>query len=173
MLSQGARRIVGVDPGTQVVGYCVLDSWDSGEFRYVECGVLRSSLESVHARIVEIAGDLQAVIQEHRPHEMALESAFHGLNAHSALALGESRGAYRLIAAQCGLEVFEYAPTKIKRAVTGQGRATKEQVQRRVALLCGLSSLPRHDAADAVAIAICHAQLRTRGGGTLQPQRDR
>lgn len=172
MPSEGIRRILGVDPGTRVVGYCVLDSWEKGEFRYLECGVLRSTLKSVHARIVEIAGDLQGVIQEHSPQEMALESAFHGLNAHSALALGESRGAYRLVAAQCGLGVFEYAPTKIKRAVTGQGRASKEQVQRRVALLCGLSSLPPHDAADAVAIAICHAQLRDRGQRTLQPQRD-
>lgn len=158
-MSDGVKRILGVDPGTKVVGYCVMDSAGPGHFSYVECGVLRSNEGSAQARIIEIATELEALIVETRPAHLAIESAFHGLNAYSALALGESRGAYKLIAAQQGLEIFEYAPTKVKRAVTGQGQASKEQIQRRVAALCGLSSTPRHDAADAVAIAICHAQL--------------
>lgn len=153
-------RILGIDPGTKVVGYCVMDSSGPGRFRYIECGVLRSSLPEMQARIFDIAADLAALIEELHPQELAIESAFHGLNAYSALALGESRGAYKLVAFQRGLEVFEYAPTKVKRAVTGMGRASKEQVQLRVAQLCGLSTPPRHDAADAVALAICHAQLR-------------
>lgn len=167
-----ARRILGVDPGTKVVGYCLLDSAGPGQFSYVECGVLRSNERSAGARIFEIATELSELICEAKPQHLAIESAFHGLNAHSALALGESRGAYKLVAAQQGLEIFEYAPTKIKRAVTGQGRASKEQIQRRVAALCQLSSVPRHDAADAVAIAICHVQLGlTLQGQVLSPNR--
>lgn len=158
-MSQQGTRILGIDPGTKVVGYCVMDSHGPGHFGYVECGVLRSNEQSAQARIFEIATELQALIAEVLPQHLAIESAFHGLNAYSALALGESRGAYKLVAAQQGLEIFEYAPTKIKRAVTGQGQATKEQIQRRVTALCQLSSIPRHDAADAVAIAICHVQL--------------
>lgn len=153
-------RILGIDPGTQVVGYCVLDSEGPGRFRYRECGVLRSKHADMQSRIFEIATELEELIEESKPQEMAIESAFYGLNAHSALALGESRGAYKLVGAQRGLQIFEYAPTKVKRALTGGGRATKEQIQHRVAQLCGLSSIPPHDAADAVALAICHAQLR-------------
>lgn len=153
-------RILGIDPGTKVVGYCVMDSEGPGRFRYRECGVLRSKLEDMQSRIFEIAGELGELIEETKPQEMSIESAFHGLNAYSALALGESRGAYKLVGAQRGLRIFEYAPTKVKRALTGGGRATKEQIQHRVAQLCGLSTIPPHDAADAVALAICHAQLR-------------
>lgn len=153
-------RILGVDPGTKVVGYCVMESAAPGQFAYVECGVLRSNRATMQGRIFEIACELESLIEEMQPTQMAIESAFHGLNAHSALALGESRGAYKLIAAQRGLEIFEYAPTKVKRAVTGMGRASKEQIQHRVAQICGLASVPRHDAADAVALAICHATLR-------------
>lgn len=152
--------ILGVDPGTVVVGYAMIWARGPGDFDYLECGVLRSRAKDINLRIFEIARDLAAIIEEFRPREMAIESAFTGPNAASALRIGESRGAYKLAAAQAGLQVFEYAPARVKRAVAGRGHATKAEIQHRVGILCGLQKRPVADAADAVALAICHAQFR-------------
>jgi crossover junction endodeoxyribonuclease RuvC len=152
-------RILGVDPGTRVVGYAVIDVTAPGRFDYVECGVLKvRAADDLSARLLELGGALREVIAEFGPAGLAIERAFHGLNAASALKLAEARGALKLIALEHGLSVSEYAPAMIKRAVVGRGRATKAEVQARVRLLCRLGSAPEADAADALAIAICHVQ---------------
>jgi crossover junction endodeoxyribonuclease RuvC len=152
-------RILGVDPGTRVVGYAVVDVPAPGRFDYVECGVLEvRARDELNSRLLEIAVSLREVIAEFRPAGLAIERAFHGLNSASVLKLAEARGALKLIALEQGLTIDEYAPAMIKRAVVGRGRATKAEVQARVRLLCRLGSTPQSDAADALAIAICHVQ---------------
>ena len=162
-------RVLGVDPGTRVVGYAILDVPAPGRFEYVECGVLRVPARvDLDARLVELARSLTEIIDEFAPQQLAIERAFHGLNAASALKLAEARGALKLVALQRGLAVSEYAPAMIKRAVVGRGRATKVEVQARVRLLCKLAAAPAADAADALAIGICHVQASRLAG---QPRR--
>lgn len=157
--AQARARILGVDPGTRVVGYAILDIPAPGRFEYVECGVLRvRARDQLDDRLLELGTGLREVIAEFRPAVIAIERAFHGLNAASALKLAEARGVFKLVGLEHGLRVSEYAPAMIKRAVVGHGRATKAQVQARVRLLCRLGSAPEADAADALAIAICHVQ---------------
>lgn len=127
-------------------------------WRYVECGVIAADTElEMPARLASIGAELSEVIGELSPTMLAIEKAFHGKSAASALKLGQVRGAVMLLAGQHGLPVFEYGPTVIKRAVAGHGRATKHEVQQRVQLLLSLNRTPREDAADALAIALCHA----------------
>ncbi len=164
------HRILGIDPGTLCVGYGVIESDPDrgGTFGYVECGVLRPARTlEVAERIAEIAEGLTEIITELRPDAVALEKAYHGKNAASALKLGQARGAIMLLAAQQGLATYEYAPSTIKQQVVGHGRATKAQVQARVQMMFQLRRTPSTDAADALAIALCHghsapAQARVR-----------
>lgn len=158
-------RILGVDPGTRNVGYGVLEVTTSGTaprrsatpFRYLECGVIEASpREDLTERIFIVAQALAEVIDEFVPAVMAIEKAFYGRNAASALKLGQARGALMLMARLRALPVFEYAPSQIKQAVTGHGRATKAEIQHRVGTLCQLQRPPATDAADALAIALCH-----------------
>lgn len=153
-------RILGIDPGTRTLGYGLVDRQGEGaglRFAYVECGLLRAPTdEPMMVRLHVIAQGLAEIIEEHRPQQVALELAFHGRNAASALKLGEARGAIMLRVAQLGLPLWEYAPAKIKRVVVGHGRATKQQIQQRVRMLLGLRREPATDAADALAIALCH-----------------
>lgn len=154
-------RILGIDPGTRKVGYAVIDATigrRGPEMRYVECGVLAAPAKGeVPARLFAIAEDLAAVIDEHAPVQLAIERAFGGKNVHSALMLGQARGALMLLAAQRGLPAFEYAPALVKRVVAGRGAATKDAIAERVRLLFELRRAPPADAADALAIACCHA----------------
>jgi crossover junction endodeoxyribonuclease RuvC len=117
-------------------------------------------------RLRVIGETLGEIIEELRPDEVALEMAFHGRNAASALKLGQARGAIMLLVAQRGLPLAEYAPARVKQVVVGHGRATKEDVQQRVRLLLRMKREPATDAADALAIALCHA---TRLPTTLPP----
>jgi len=129
-------------------------------FTYLECGVIRlPEADPMPRRLLILATTLAEILREHRPHVVALETAFHGVNASSALKLGLARGAVMVVAAQHDLGVAEYPPATIKRTVVGHGRATKADVQARIRLLCRLASEPTSDAADALAIALCHAQL--------------
>lgn len=154
-----ATRVLGIDPGTRVAGYAVLDVPRSGDPVYVECGLLRAKTsDSVAERLLEIATGLEELIGEFRPTVMALEQAFYGKNLQSALRLGEARGALTLVGMRAGLQLREYAPAHIKRAVTGSGRATKIEIQQRVRMLCRLQHEPDSDAADALAIALCYAR---------------
>ena len=165
-------RILGVDPGTRRLGYGVVEISAAGGaergIAYVECGVIAAPTDGpMSARLGVVCAELAEVIAELSPHVIALELAFTGKNAASALKLGLSRGAVMLLAAQRGVPVFEYAPAKVKRVVVGSGRATKEDVQRRVRLLCRLQRDPVADAADALAIALCHAHMSPAGQGAV------
>lgn len=154
----GPVRILGVDPGTRVVGYGILDHQAGARPRYVECGLIRlDEADPMPVRLCNLARSIAELIAEFAPKVLSLEAAFHGKNASSALKLGQARGAVMVVAAERGLHVAEYPPALVKRAVVGHGRATKEDVKARVQLLFGLARAPAADAADALAIALCHS----------------
>lgn len=173
MATSTGYRILGVDPGTRAAGYGLIECRDGTgrtPFEYLECGVLRPPVEdSIQARIAVIAGHLQELIDEFRPSVLALEKAFYGKNAASALKLGQARGAIMLLASQLELPTYEYAPSQIKQAVVGNGRASKEQIQNRVQLLFRLKRVPASDAADALAIALCHGHTAPRSDLRVVP----
>lgn len=163
-------RVLGLDPGSRVLGYAVVDSRGRGGFTYRECGTIRTT-EGLHiaGRLLEIATELREVIAEHRPTAAAVEDVFSHKSVRSALVLGQARGAALLVLAEAGLEVASYPPATVKRTVCGNGRATKEQVQHMVAALARLSRPPATDAADALALAICHCLHE--GGAALGARR--
>ncbi|WP_428261585.1 crossover junction endodeoxyribonuclease RuvC [Haliangium sp.] len=154
-------RILGVDPGSRLCGYGVLDAEGLGAYRYVECGVLTAARGApMEQRLGEIARWLSDVITELRPVEVAVEKVFTHANVSSALALAQARGVVLAVAGMAGLPVSSYAPAVIKKTVTGRGRADKQQVARMVQALVGLRRPPQVDAADALAVAITHAQYQ-------------
>ena len=156
-------RILGIDPGSRVLGYAVLDCDDGArkKLRYVECGVVEANRrEPLERRLAEIAQGLEDVIRELGPESVAAEDVFTAGNPRTALLLGQARGAALAVCGRAGLRVFAYAPAVVKQAVTGRGRAPKEQVARMVQVLVGLTKVPRADAADALAVAVAHAHIR-------------
>ena len=156
-------RVLGIDPGTSVCGYGVVDL-NGPDLHTVDYGVVRAPARwPLHERLKVIHEGLAAVIERHKPQVVAVEGVFHGVNPRTAIKIGEGRGVALLAAAQAGLPVAEYSPATVKKAVVGAGRAGKSQVQQMVRVLLALSDLPRpEDAADALAIAICHCH-RGRG----------
>ena len=162
-----APRVIGIDPGSRVVGYAVLDVLGPGRWRYVECGTLVAKGDDPVERVHELVGSLTEVLDELEPTSAAMETAFHGKSTSSALRLAEARGALREALMSRGLRPGEYAPAHVKRLVAGRGAATKDEVSRRVALVCGLTKQPPADATDALAVALCHAQT-TLGGAVTQ-----
>ena len=152
-------RILGVDCGSRVTGYGVIDT-HGADCAYVDCGVIRPQVsESLARRLQTIHHGLTEVIRDSTPDVAAFESIFHSANAQSALKLGHVRGVSMFTAAAADLPVFEYSPLEVKSAVTGYGRAEKSQVQQMVRALLKLSVAPEpYDASDALAVAICHAQ---------------
>ena len=162
-------RILGVDPGSRVCGYGVVEftppassrGGQTGElhYRYVECGVLTANGDApMEERLGEIARWLSDVITDLRPVAVAVEDVFARVNVRSALSLAQARGMVLAVAGMAGLSVYSYAPAVVKKTVTGRGRASKEQVAAMVRALVGLRQSPRTDAADALAVAITHAQ---------------
>ncbi len=152
-------RILGVDPGTLRLGYGVVDCVGPATLTYVECGVLTAPARAARsARLLTIGRSLREIIDEFRPDVMAVEQAFFGKNVQSALALGEARGVALFIASDAGVPLAGYAPARVKNTVVGHGRATKEQIGFLVRALLRLKRTPQVDAADALAIAICHAR---------------
>jgi crossover junction endodeoxyribonuclease RuvC len=152
-------RILGIDPGTLRMGYGVIECSGPTRVAYVECGVLTASPRSPrHARLAEIGRGLRELLDELRPHTVAMEEAFYGKNIQSTLALGEARGVALFVVAERGLGVTGYSPATVKQAVVGHGRATKEQIGYLVRALLALRRPPSADAADALAIALCHAR---------------
>ena len=151
-------RILGLDPGSRVCGYGVIDS-DGGSLRYVECGVLTAPEDRpMEHRLGEIARGLREVIDELSPSVAAVEDVFLHQNARSALALAQARGMALAVFGMAGLRVTSYPPAVVKKAVAGNGGAAKEQIARMVQALIGLKSLPRADATDALAVAITHGR---------------
>ncbi|PHR30497.1 MAG: crossover junction endodeoxyribonuclease RuvC [Desulfotalea sp.] len=151
------ERILGVDPGSRITGYGVIEA-DKGRLQFIACGVVKTTVKrSLNYRLNEVFDGLNEVIQVHNPVVAAVEDVFVSVNPRSALKLGQARGAAVVAAMQNGLEVYDYTPRAVKQAVSGYGQADKEQMQRMVQLLLGLSGCPSSDAADALAVAICHA----------------
>ena len=149
--------IFGIDPGSERTGYgCI--ATDGRRHRLLACGTIAAPARSAFPeRLHVIHSQLAALLAEHRPDCVAIENIFHARNVRSALKLGHARGVALLAASAAGIAIVEYSPAEIKRAVVGFGRAEKPQVAQMVKLLLGLDAPPSpHDAADAVAVAICH-----------------
>ena len=151
------ERILGIDPGSRTTGYGVIVS-DRGRIGFIACGVIKASPQLPFAhRLNQIFDGVNEVIQLHGPTTAAIEDVFLATNPRSALKLGQARGAAVVAAMQNGLQVYDYSPKLIKQGVAGYGQAGKAQVQHMVRVLLGLPSMPSTDAADALAVAICHA----------------
>lgn len=164
-------KVLGVDPGTAATGYGVVTREGKGRGTLLECGVVRTSANSaLPVRLREIRDGLAEVMERHRPDMVAVEGVFYGKNVRTTVLLGHARGVILLAAAERDLEVADYSPAEIKNAIVGTGRATKEQVQFMVKKLLRLKEVPSPaDAADGVAVALCHlntGRLRSlsRGG---------
>jgi crossover junction endodeoxyribonuclease RuvC len=159
-------RVLGIDPGSETLGWGVVEGSGS---RYSLCdfGTVRSSpRQPFSKRLLTAHAGVEAVVELFRPDVLAIEEAFYSVNVNVALKLGQVRGVMLLLAEQRGLEIAEYAPRLIKKTIVGYGNAEKHQVGEMVRMLLGLKEPPApHDAADALAIAICHfhhAGLKTK-----------
>lgn len=148
-------RILGIDPGSRVTGYGVVELSAKGP-RYLASGCIRPAAGAFVDRLGEIYRGIDTLIREHAPDEVAIEEVFLATNPASALKLGQARGVAIAAAVAAELPVAEYAARRVKLAVVGTGKASKTQVQHMVRVLLGLSGVPAADAADALAIAICH-----------------
>jgi crossover junction endodeoxyribonuclease RuvC len=151
-------RILGVDPGSRICGYGVVDL-AAGDCQYVECGVLTApERRPMEQRLGEIARYLGEVIGELAPDIMAVEDVFTHANPRASLALAQARGMVLAVAGMSGIRVCSYAPAVVKKTVTGRGAASKAQVAKMVQILVGLARAPRSDAADALAVALTCAR---------------
>ncbi|SDJ29386.1 crossover junction endodeoxyribonuclease RuvC [Billgrantia gudaonensis] len=151
--------ILGIDPGSRITGYGVLDVATATP-RYVASGCIRIQADDLAQKLAQVYAGISELIAVHRPAEFAIEQVFMARNADSALKLGQARGTAIVCAANHGLPVSEYGPRQIKQAVAGTGNADKSQVQHMVTAILGLDGTPQADAADALAIALTHAHAR-------------
>ncbi|TVR69020.1 MAG: crossover junction endodeoxyribonuclease RuvC [Sphaerobacteraceae bacterium] len=164
------RVTLGIDPGTARLGYGVIrgsDPASSLEFGIVET----TSSQDMPARLLQLHDELIGLIREYRPAVMVIEKLFFSRNVTNAISVGQARGVAMLTAAESGISVVEYTPAEVKQAVAGYGNADKKQIQEMVKLILGLEEIPEpDDAADALAVAICHVQhagfLESVEGGT-------
>ena len=157
MSKQKSQRILGIDPGSRATGYGVISKKEN-RLSYITCGVIRlGDKYAFNDRLKVIFDGLCEVIETHKPTVAAVEDVFVAANPRTALKLGHARGAAVLAALQNGLKVHDYTPRMVKQAVVGYGNADKQQVQQMVRVLLQLSSSPSADAADALAVAMCHA----------------
>lgn len=150
------KRILGIDPGSRFTGYGIIEL-NAGKTIWINSGFIRVQADSLAEKLCIIAESLNILLDEFQPDEMAIEKVFVSKNVDSALKLGQARGAAISTVALRKIAVSEYTPTQIKKAVVGKGNAAKTQVQHMVVNLLGLSSAPQEDAADALAVALCHA----------------
>ena len=150
-------RVLGIDPGSETTGWGVVEG-DGRRYRLIEYGTVKApARERFAARLLKISDGIEAVIARLKPEACAVEEAFFAANVKTALKLGQVRGVVLLAAERASVEIFEYSPRLIKQTVVGYGNAEKHQVQEMVRVLLSLASIPSpHDAADALAIAICH-----------------
>ena len=153
------KRILGIDPGSRLTGFGVLDFRGAAP-SYVTSGTVSSTKGDFAKRLRLIFEAVNSIVDEYRPDIVAIESVFMHRNASSALKLGHARAAALCATFDHDLEVYEYAPREIKQAVVGTGAATKEQVQHMVASILKLDGMPSPDAADALAAALCHGNQR-------------
>lgn len=151
--------ILGIDPGSQVTGYGVVRC-TQGRQTYVASGCIRTTKGQLNERLLAISDALEQILRQYQPNECAIEQVFVHANVKSALTLGHARGVAMLCLARHSLTLGEYSPREIKLATVGYGNATKQQMQDMVRVLLQLNKAPPSDAADALAVALCHAQRR-------------
>lgn len=152
-------RILGIDPGSQTTGFGIIDS-DGNHSIHVTHGNIKIDDNELPEKLRTVFENISNIINEFRPEEVAIEKVFMHRNADSALKLGQARGAAIAACTMLDLKVYEYTPNAVKQATVGKGHATKQQVQHMVKVLLCLEKIPRTDAADALAIALCHAHSR-------------
>jgi len=154
-------RILGIDPGLRRTGWGLIEV-EGNRLIHVACGSLSTNEKSpLSERLLAIHEGLAAVIAEYRPHEAAVEQTFVNANAAATLALGQARGIAMLVPAKAGLSVAEYAPNVVKKTVVGAGHGEKAQIRMMIGVLLPKADPQSEDAADALAIAVCHAHHRT------------
>lgn len=161
------KRILGIDPGLNTTGYGVIDNV-GGQIRLCEAGIVRSrAKQTIEVRLTEIYTGIAEVIEQHQPELVALEQLFsHYDRPRTAILMGHARGVICLAAGQAGIPIQHFEPTRVKKIMTGSGRAPKHQIQQAVKVQLGLATLPEPaDVADALAIALCGCQLA--GGSAL------
>lgn len=152
-------RILGIDPGSRITGYGVIDDSPSGA-RYIASGVVRTQADYFPDRLKQIYDSLAQVVEQYQPNQMAIEQVFMHKNADSALKLGQARGAAICAVQRAGLPVFEYAARQVKQALVGKGNAEKTQVQHMVKILLSIQGELQIDASDALGICLCHAHYQ-------------
>ena len=152
-------RILGIDPGIATIGFGVIES-DGRRHQLVKCGVITTPAHtSLSSRLEQIYEDVLSVIDMFKPDVVAIEELFFNTNLTTGIAVAHGRGVILLACRKAGVRVFEYTPLQVKQAVVGYGRAEKKQVMDMVKRICNLSAPPKpDDAADAVALALCHAR---------------
>ena len=154
-------RILGIDPGTRITGYGIIDV-EGNRLRHVDNGIIKTrSSDLLSLRLKTIYDGLTAILDEFSPETVSVEQVFLAKNPRAALTLGHARGTTVIAAVNHGLEVHEYSALQVKSAVVGYGHAAKQQVQQMVKALLNLPEVAQEDAADALAVAICHANSRT------------
>ncbi|MBR4748641.1 MAG: crossover junction endodeoxyribonuclease RuvC [Abditibacteriota bacterium] len=152
-------RILGIDPGTAIIGFGVIDS-QGGKRIFVDCGVITTpKTKPTPDRLLDIYTDINTIISEYQPDETAIERLFFNHNVTTAIDVAKASGVLNLAIVQRGLPIREYTPVEVKTAVTGYGGADKKQVQYMITRILDLKSVPNpDDAADALAVALCHSQ---------------
>ena len=158
--------ILGIDPGSRVTGYGIVREGDKRQLQYLDSGCIRTSDGELSQKLLQIFNGICQLMEEYSPDEVAIEEVFMHNNPSSALKLGHARGVAMVACASHRVKVNEYSPREIKQSLVGYGAAEKEQVKHMVVSLLKLSSSPQSDAADALAIAICHSHMRN-GSGML------
>lgn len=155
-------KILGIDPGYAIVGFGILEA-QRGQARLVRCGAINTPAGvPMPRRLVQIQEDLETLIHTFSPNVMAIEELFFNTNVTTAIGVAQARGVILMTAAKLGVEIFEYSPSQVKQAVVGYGKAEKRQVMEMTRRLLDLAAVPKpDDAADAVAIALCHARSHT------------
>jgi len=154
--------VIGIDPGTASTGFGLVHEDDAGNLSPVDYGVIQTPPgQSMPDRLLSLYQDIQRLLILHRPESSAVEKLFFQRNVRTAMAVGQGRGVVLLALAEAGITVVEYTPSEVKQAISGYGSAEKKQVQQMVKLLLNLKTLPQpDDAADALALAICHLHSR-------------
>ena len=152
-------RILGIDPGSRLTGYGIIEMQGPRAI-WVNSGCIRIQGEDLASRLKIICLGIQELLDSYQPDEVAVEQVFMHRNPDSALKLGQARGAAISMVATRSIPVSEYSAKQIKKSVVGKGNAAKDQVQHMVKVLLGLSKMPQEDAADALAVALCHAHTR-------------
>lgn len=152
-------RILGIDPGSQITGYGIIDM-DGNHATHISNGNIRITADVLSEKLRMVFEGITSIIDEHQPDEISVERVFMHRNADSALKLGQARGAAISACAVRGLDVYEYTANQVKQATVGRGHAAKQQVQHMVKVLLCLQQIPQEDAADALAVALCHGHSR-------------